>query len=429
MIDPKLVREAPDRVKAMLEARNSKADLEGLIRADGERRATQVKVDALRADKNRLAEEYGKMAREGKKGSPAAAKSMEEMKRLDEELKGLEETLTRAEAEYDRLVLTLPNFPHESVPVGKSAADNKQVKSWGEPRKFGFKAKPHWELGESLGLLDLGRAAKIAGSRFPLFTGRGARIVRGLINFMLDLHTTKHGYTEVSPPVLVNADSMRCTGQLPLLDEDMFRTREPDAFYLVPTAEVCIVNIHRDEILDGAKLPIKYVGYTQSFRRESGSYGKEIRGIIRQHQFDKVEMIQFVKPEDSLKAHEEMAAHSMAVLEALGLPYRLMLLCTAEMSQASMKTYDPELWMPGMNAWIEIASVSTCSDYQARRGQIRFRREPNAKAELVHILNGSGVAVGRCFAALLENYQREDGSIEIPSALQSFVGGLSVISK
>ena len=427
MIEPRLVKDEPDRVRAMLKARKSVVDFDTLAKADANRRAVQVKADALRAEKNAAAEKFGQMKRKGEGDTAEAKALMERMKELDACLKGLEVEQPKAEAEFMAQMLLVPNFPHESVPPGTGEADNKEVKRWGEPRKHGFKPKPHWEIGEALGLIDLARASKIAGSRFPLFTGRGARLMRGLTNFMLDLHTKNHGYTEVSPPVLANLASVTTAAQYPIHDMEMFRTRDPDELYLIPTAEVSLANIHREEILEGSRLPLKYVAYTLSFRREAGSHGKDVRGLIRNHQFDKVELFQYARPEDSIAALEEMLGHSTAVLEALEIPYRVMLLCPPEASLASHKTYDPEAWMPAQDKYREIASVSTCSDFQARRGQIRFKRDAKSKTELVHTLNGSGLAVGRTFVALLENFQNADGSVAIPERLRPYMDGLDVI--
>jgi seryl-tRNA synthetase len=422
MIDPKIVREKAEIIREMLINRRSAIDFDSIIAADKARRGIQVNADELRAIKNSCAEQYGRMKRTGTADSPEGSALMEKMKSADEDLKLLETRQGQAEEAWMDILLRIPNVPHESVPVG-GPDTNHQVRTGGVRREFGFKPKSHWEIAEALGLIDFARAAKIAGARFTLFTGAGARLERALIQFMLDLHTGKHGYTEMAPPILLSPASMLATGQLPVLDEDMYKTREPDGMYLNPTAEVPLANIHREEILDGNRLPIKYVAYLPSFRREAGTYGKETRGLIRQHQFDKVELFQFVKPEDTLTALEEMSGHASAVLDALGLYYRVMLLATGDMSQASMKTYDPEVWMPGMNSFVEIASWSTCGDYQARRGQIRFRREAKSKAELVHTLNGSGLAVGRTFAAVLENNQQEDGSVTIPEVLRPYMGG------
>jgi seryl-tRNA synthetase len=426
MIDPKLVREKPELVREMLINRGSAIDFDAVMGADKARRGIQVNADELRALRNASAEQYGKMKKAGTADSPEGIALMEKMKKAGDDLALLEARQTQAEEAWTNVLLRIPNIPHESVPVGGPEA-NKEVRRVGTPREFEFKPKPHWEIAEALGLVDFPRAAKIAGARFTLFTGTGARLERAIIQFMLDLHTQKHGYTEMAPPIVVKPESMLATGQLPVLDEDMYRTREPDVLYLNPTAEVPLANIHREEILDGTRLPIKYAAYLPSFRREAGTYGKETRGLIRQHQFDKVEMFWFVKPEESLNVLEEMAGHGEAVLKALGLSYRVMLLATGDMSQASMKTYDPEVWMPGMNSFVEIASWSTCGDYQARRGQIRFRRDATSKAELVHTLNGSGLAVGRTFAAILENFQEADGSVTIPEILRPYMGGLAAI--
>jgi len=429
VIDPKVLRDEPDRVRRMLAQRNSKVDFDALRAADDARRTNQVRADDLRARRNTGAERYGKLKKAGGADSPEGRSLMAEMRKLDADLVEAAKAQSVAEAAWQDLVLLVPNLPHETTPVGKSDDDNVEVRKWGTPREFDFAAKPHWEIGEKLGILDFERATKIAGSRFSLFLGSGARLARALIQFMLDLHTTKHGYTEVATPILLRTETLLGCGQLPSLADEMYHLPAPDDLWLNPTAEVPIINIHREEILDGSLLPIKYAGYLPSFRREAGAAGKDTRGLIRVHQFDKVEMIQFVRPEDSLAAHEDMIRHSEAVLQALELPYRLMLLCTASVSQASAKTYDPEVWFPGQNQFREIASVSTCTDYQARRAQIRFRREKGGKAELVHTLNGSGLAVGRTFAAILENFQQADGSVTIPAALRPYMGGLSSIKK
>ncbi|MEK7477287.1 MAG: serine--tRNA ligase [Candidatus Coatesbacteria bacterium] len=427
MIDPKLLKDSPDKVREMLTQRNAKVEFGALKAADDARRVSQIRADELRAKRNTSAQEFGKLKKAGTADSPEGKALMDSMRGMDAAMVEAAKVQADAEAAYHELVMLVPNMPHETTPVGKSGDDNVEVRKWGTPREFDFTAKPHWDICESLGLVDFERAIKISGARFTLFTGQGARLERALIQFMLDLHTTKHGYTEVSPPILVRSESLEGTGQLPNLREEMYHIPAPDDLWLNPTAEVPIANIHREEILDGARLPVKYVGYLPSFRREAGAAGRDTRGLLRVHQFDKVEMFQFVRPEDSIAAHEEMVGHAEAVLKALELPYRLMLLCTADISQASMKTYDPEVWMPGQRQYREIASVSTCSDYQARRAQIRFRREAGGKAELVHTLNGSGLAVGRTFAALLENFQQADGSVVLPDAIRPYMGGLSIL--
>lgn len=424
MIDPKLLRENPERLQGILKSRNSTVDFPALMKADVDRRALQLRVDELRAKKNTGAEQFGKLKKSGSGDSPEGVALMAAMRETDIALNDLERQRTAAETAFMELMLRVPNVPHDSVPVGTSTEKNVRVRTWGTPRQFSFAPKPHWEIGEALGILDLPRAAKMSGARFPLFIGQGAYLMRALIHFMLDMHTTAHGYTEAQPPLLVRPETLQNTGQLPLLAADMYSTQPPDELWLIPTAEVALVNIHQGEILDGAALPVKYVGYTPCFRREAGSHGRDIRGLIRQHQFDKVEMVQFVKPEDSLAALEEMTGHAEAILKGLELPYQLMLLGTADMSLASMKTYDPEVWMAGQKAFREISSCSTCGDFQARRAQIRFRRDAKSKPELVHTLNGSGLAVGRTFAAILENFQNEDGTVTVPEHLRPFMGGV-----
>jgi len=428
MIDIAAVRENPELVRKMLGDRRSSVDFERLAAVDKDRRSLQVEVDTLRSEKNKDAESYGKLKRAGTADSSEGQDLLAKMKAVDGKLVELESRLKEAVSVFDGLFMQLPNIPHPSVPIGSSEKDNVEVKRSGAPRVFDFKPAAHWDIGETNGVFNLSRASKLAGSRFPLYTDQGARLVRGLINFMLDLHGKK-GYTEIWPPVLVNKESMTATGQLPLLESEMFKTQEPDSYYLIPTAEVPLVNIHRNEVIDQSKLPIKYAGYSLSFRREAGSYGKEIRGLIRQHQFDKVELVQFVRPEDSLSALEGLVSDAVCVLEALGLPYRVTALCTADLSFASMKTYDLEVWMPGQDAYVEISSCSSCGDFQARRAGIRFRREPKAKAEFLHTLNGSGVAVGRTVAAILENFQENDGSVRIPEQLQPYFGAPSITRK
>jgi seryl-tRNA synthetase len=317
-------------------------------------------------------------------------------------------------------MLTLPNLPAPSVPVGSSAAENKEVRRWGDPRRFDFPAKNHWDIGEELGILDFARAAKIAGARFALYKGAGARLERALINFMLDLHTREHGYTEVLPPFLVNRAAMTGTGQLPKFEEDLFRIADPD-FFLIPTAEVPVTNIHREEMLECEQLPIRYVAYTPCFRREAGSYGQDVRGLIRQHQFNKVELVKFTEPERSYDELETLVNDAEKVLQLLQLPYRVVELCTGDLGFASAKTYDLEVWLPGQTAYREISSCSNFEDFQARRAQIRYRKETKGKPVFVHTLNGSGLAVGRTLVAVLENYQQKDGSVVIPEVLRPYM--------
>ncbi len=427
MIDPKLIREEPDRVRAGLKSRNSKLDLDSVIKADEDRRKAQVGVDEMRAKKNAESEKFGKLKREGKGDTDEARAIVAAMQRLDADLTQATETLTAAEQAHRDLILRIPNLPDPLTPVGASSADNVQVRTWGTPRTLDFKPLPHWELGEKLGILDFEGGTKIAGARFTVLKGAGARLNRALIQFMLDLHTTKHGYTEITPPNLSLPASEEAAGHLPFIAEDMYHL--PEDLYLIGTAEVPLLNMHRDSVLDVAKLPMKYVAYTPCYRKEAGAAGKDTRGLIRQHQFEKVEMFQFVKPEDAAKTHEEMTGHAEAVLQALNLPYKLMALCTADISSAMNRTFDPEVWLPGQNEWREISSISNAGDFQSRRAQIRFKRDPKAKPELVHTLNGSGLAVGRTLVAVLENYQTADGSVTVPDVLRPYMGGLTVITK
>ncbi len=427
MLDPKYLKDDPENLRAILAGRGSVVDFDRLLAADGARRKLQASVDALRARKNEGATAYGRHKKAGTAESPEAIELLASMRELDQSLAAMERDQEQAETAFRDLFLLVPNIPHESVPVGAAEKEGRELRRWGKPRDFDFKPLPHYEIGEKLGILDFERASRMSGSRFTLFVGKGAALERALIQFMLDLHVREHGYTEISAPILVKGKALEGTGQLPLLANDMYRTEGNDDLWLEPTAEVPLVNIHRDEILDGERLPLKYCAYMPSFRKEAGSYGKDVRGLIRQHQFDKVEMVQFVKPEDSIAALEEMTGHAEAVLKALNLPFRTMLLCTGDMSLASHRTHDPEVWMPGQNAFREISSCSTCSDFQARRAQIRFRRDRKSKVELVHTLNGSGIAVGRAFAAVLENCQNRDTSVTIPEVLRPYMGGLESI--
>ena len=429
MIDPKVLREEPDRLRAALKNRKSKVDLDAVLAADERRRKLQVQVDDLRSAKNAKAEAFGQHKRNKTGESPEAVALMAEMKTLDQQLPELEHQRTAAEDAYNALALSIPNLPDAAVPVGASSADNVKVRSWGTPRTFSFKPLPHWEVGEKLGLIDMERATKISGARFPLLLGAGARLSRALTQFMLDLHTTKHGYVEMAPPLLTKPSSEEAAGHIPFVTEDMYHVPAPEDLYMIGTGEVPLLNFHRDEILDNAKLPLKYVAYTPCFRKEAGAAGKDTRGLIRVHQFEKVEMFQFTRPEDSAAAHQEMVGHAEAVLQALNLPYQLMQLCTADISSAMVATFDPEVWLPGQNEWREISSVSSAGDFQARRAQIRFKRDAKSKAELVHTLNGSGLAVGRTFVAVLENYQEADGSLTIPDVLRPYMGGLEKITK
>jgi len=429
VLDLKFVRENADLIRRKLSERGVAFDLDELLRCDLERRRLLVEVEQLKHLRNVVSEKVGELKRQGQDASAEVAQMREvsaRIKKLDEEVKLHEERL-------QNLLLLIPNIPHESVPIGIGSEDNVEVRRWGEPRVYDFKPKPHWELGEELGILDLGRAAKLSGSRFAVLKGAGALLERALINYMLDLHVREHGYIEVFPPLLVNANTMLGTGQLPKFEEELFRTfrveEENGRLYLIPTAEVPVVNFHRDEILPPGTLPLNYVAYTPCFRREAGSYGKDVRGIMRQHQFNKVELVMLVEPERSYEALETLTHHAEEVLKRLGIPYRVVALSTGDLGFASTKTYDIEVWIPSQEAYREISSCSNCEDFQARRASIRFRRSPKASAEYVHTLNGSGLAVGRTWIAVVENYQQGDGSILIPEVLRPYMNGLERIAK
>jgi seryl-tRNA synthetase len=422
MLDVKVLREDLTRVKERMATRGTEIDWDEFVYLDQQRRDTLARVEKLKERKNRLSGEIGKV----KKSGGDATVLMREVEEVSEMIRKGEEPLAEIEARFEKFMLTVPNLPEPSVPVGRSAAENKEVHRWGDPPQFDFPAKNHWDIGEELGILDFSRAAKIAGARFALYKDAGARLERALINFMLDLHTQKHGYREVLPPFLVNRDAMTGTGQLPKFEEDLFRVSEPD-FFLIPTAEVPVTNIHREEILERGQLPILYVAYTPCFRREAGSYGQDVRGLIRQHQFNKVELVKFTEPERSYEELEKLVADAETVLQQLRLPYRVVELCTGDLGFAAAKTYDLEVWLPGQSAYREISSCSNFEDFQARRAQIRYRKEPKGKPIFVHTLNGSGLAVGRTLVAVLENYQQKDGSVVIPEILRPYMGGLNRI--
>jgi seryl-tRNA synthetase len=416
MIDPKLLRFTPDVVADAMRRRHKTFDVTTLTSLEERRRAALTRVETLKAERNAVS---GQIAELKRKKEDATAQ-IEAMRRLGDEIKALDEEAAREEQEFMELLMAIPNIPDASVPDGADAEDNVVVRVWGEPTAFDFPAKPHWELGANLGLLDFERAAKIAQSRFSLFAGLGSKLERSLMMFMMNLHVEEHGYTEFWPPFCVAPESLRASGQLPKFEEDLFRLRE--GLYLAPTSEVQLTNLHRDEILDGATLPRYYTAYSPCFRAEAGAAGQESRGLIRQHQFDKVEMYKFVTPEASMDELETLTSNAEDVLQRLGLPYRVVLLCAGDMGFSAVKTYDLEVWMPGMGKYVEISSCSNCGDFQARRGNIRFRREPGAKPELLHTLNGSGLAIGRTWAAVVENYQQADGAIRIPDTLQALFG-------
>jgi seryl-tRNA synthetase len=423
MLDIKLIREKPDFVRQRLatRGRGDEARIAEIATLDEQRRKLVSESDNLKAERNTVSKQIGALK---SKGQDASAQ-MTAMKQVGERIASLDTEVAAMDAKLQDILLMIPNLPHEGVAVGKEAADNPEVKRWGEAPKFVFQPKAHWDIGEKLGILDFARAAKISGSGFILFKGAGARLERALINFLLDLHTGEHGYTEVFPPFLINRNAMIGTGQLPKFEEDMYRLRDEE-MYLAPTAEVPVANIHRDEILREEQLPIYYCAYTPCFRREAGAAGKQTRGMIRVHQFDKVEMIKFVKPENSYEELEKMLANAERVLQLLGLHYRVVLLCTGDVGFASAKTYDIEVWAPGQNAYLEVSSCSNCEDFQARRANIKFKGA-DGKNRLVHILNGSGTALARLYIALLETYQQADGSVKIPELLVPYMGGLREI--
>ena len=418
MLDVKLLRDDLARVKERVATRGTEIDWGEFASLDRERRDALANLERLKEKKNRLSGEIGKL----KKSGGNASLLMREVEEVSEAIRIGEGPLASIEARFEKFMLTVPNLPESSVPVGRSAAENKEVRRWGDPAKFDFQPKNHWDIGEELGILDFARAAKIAGARFAIYKDAGAQLERALINFMLDLHTRKHGYREVLPPFLVNRDAMTGTGQLPKFEEDLFRISEPELF-LIPTAEVPVTNIHREEILEREQLPIRYVAYTPCFRREAGSYGQDVRGLIRQHQFNKVELVKFTEPELSYAELEELVNDAEAVLQSLKLPYRVIELCTGDLGFVAAKTYDLEVWLPGQSAYREISSCSNFEDFQARRAQIRYRKEKKGKPIFVHTLNGSGLAVGRTLVAVLENYQQKDGSVMIPDALRSYMAG------
>jgi seryl-tRNA synthetase len=423
MLDAKFVLENLESVQNRLAARGPRISLEEFVRVSGEKKEVLKKVEDLRAQKNKASEEVSRLKKEGKDASPLIA----DMRKVGDEIAGLDEKLKVFEEELKTTLLNIPNIPHESVPVGRGTENNKEVRRFGSRPEFGFMPQAHWDVGEKLGILDFERAAKITGSRFTVYFGAGARLERALIGFMLDMHTRERGFTEVLPPFIANAESLTGTGNLPKFKEDLFKLEGFD-WYLIPTAEVPLTNIYRNEILDGGSLPKRFVAYTPCFRSEAGSYGKDVRGLIRQHQFNKVEMMIFSRPEGSYNELEYMTASAEEVLRRLGLHHRVVLLATGDMGFASAKTYDLEVWMPSRDGFMEISSCSNCVDFQARRSNIRFRREPKGKPEFVHTLNGSGLAVGRTVSAILENYQQADGSVVVPEALRAYMDGLERIS-
>ena len=416
MLDIKFIRSNPDLVKKAMKNRNANLDsmVDEVIEIDAERRNLMVEMESEKARQNDVSKKIPQMKKEGKD----TAEIMKEMKTLSEKISYLRAKISELEEKQRQILLSIPNVPHESVPVGKDDSENVEVRRWGEPRKD--QVLPHWEIGKKLGILDPETAAKITGTRFHVYKGMGARLERSVINFFLNTHTSK-GYTEILPPFIVNSDSMTGTGQLPKFKEDAFKLENGD-YYLVPTAEVPVTNMHRNEILDGTKLPIKYCAYTACFRAEAGSAGRDTRGLIRQHQFNKVELVKFVRPENSYDELEKLTADAENLLQLLKIPYRVVCLSTGDLGFSSAKTYDIEVWMPSYGRYVEISSCSNFEDYQARRLQARFKDSPKDKAQFAHTLNGSGLAVGRTVAAILENYQTSEGIVEVPEVLRQYMG-------
>ncbi|SDB90026.1 serine--tRNA ligase [Acinetobacter boissieri] len=422
MIDPKQLRNNIEAVNLALAKRGIQLNVDEWSDLESRRKILQSKTESLQAERNSGAKQVGQI----KKSGGDASEIMARMQAIADEIKAAEVDLSELQSTLEDKLLAIPNLPDDSVPEGKDEADNLEVARWGTPRTFDFEVKDHTDLGEMMGGLEFETATKLTGSRFSVLKGPLARLQRALTQFMLDTHTLKNGYTEAYVPYMVNADSLRGTGQLPKFEEDLFKLQGEKAYYLIPTAEVPITNFVRDEIIDAQRLPLKYTAHTPCFRSEAGSYGRDTRGLIRQHQFDKVEMIQIVKPEDSMQALEDLTSHAEGILQALGLPYRKVLLCGGDIGFSALKTYDLEVWVPSQNTYREISSCSNTGDFQARRMKARYRTEQK-KTEFVHTLNGSGLAVGRTLLAILENYQRADGSIEVPEVLRPYMGGVSFI--
>ena len=418
MLDLRMIRQNPERIREALRKRGEEAPLEELLVLDEKRRSILTDVEKLKAKRNEVSDEVARRKREKEDAQELIA----EMQVVSRQIKDFDEELREADGKIQDYLLRIPNIPHESVHVGTSEDDNMEIRRWGDQTKFDFEPLPHWELGVNLDIIDFERAGKVTGSRFYFLKGAGARLERALMNFMLDLHTTEHGYREIFPPFMVNQASATGTGQLPKFGEDMFKLEGLD-YYLIPTAEVPVTNLYRDEILSMEDLPIYHVAYSACFRSEAGSAGRDTRGLVRVHQFNKVELVKFVLPENSYDELEKLTNDAETVLQKLGIPYRVSQMCTADLGFTAAKKYDPEVWMPSYGRYVEISSCSNFEDFQARRANIRFRRDKGAKPEFVHTLNGSGIAVGRCLAAVMENYQQEDGSIVIPEVLRPYMGG------
>ena len=423
MLDLRFVRDNFELVQKSIQDRHAKVDLNSFSQLDQKRRQVLPELESLRNQRNSVSAQVGQMKKSGQDPAPVFA----QMKEVGSRIKELEQELTGIDQELERLLYTVPNLPHESVPVGGGEEDNPVVSTWGSPPEFDFPPLNHWDIGEALGILDFERAARMTGARFALLKGDGALLERALINFMLEVHCTEHGYTEVLPPFMVNSQAMTGTGQLPKFAEDLFKLEGTD-YWLIPTAEVPVTNLHMEEILAGESLPLKYTAYTPCFRAEAGSHGKDVRGLIRLHQFNKVELVRFTRPEDSFEHLEELTAHAEEILRRLGLPYRKIVLCTGDLGFSAAKTYDLEVWLPGQGKYREISSCSNFLDFQARRAGIRFKDKGQKGTSLVHTLNGSGLAVGRTLVAVLENYQQADGSVVIPQALRPYMRGKTQIT-
>jgi seryl-tRNA synthetase len=422
MLDIRWIRSNADEVRQFLADRNNDLDIGPLLGLDEERRLLLTETEELKARRNEGSRKVGAARARGEDASAA----MEEMRVIGDRIKDIDARISEIDEKISDMLLSIPNRPHDSVPVGKDENDNPEVRRWGEPKQFSFEPKPHWDLGEALGILDFEKGASLAQSRFTVLKGLGARLERALLNFMLDLHTEKHGYLEVQPPFMVSSKTMRGTGQLPKFADDLYKC-ENDDLWLIPTAEVPLTNLHAEEILDEGQLPLYYTAYTPCFRREAGAYGRDVRGMLRQHQFDKVEMVKISSQEASYDELEKMTDNAEEVLRALGIPHRTICLCTGDMGFGASKTYDVEVWLPSQHKYREISSCSNCEDFQARRMNTRFRPADGGKPRFVHTLNGSGIAIGRALIAVLENFQREDGSIGIPEVLVPYMGGVTEI--
>lgn len=422
MLDIKRIRSNPEEITTALGKRKGSFPIDKVLELDEKRRNIIIEVEEMKAEQNKVSKQVPMLKKEGKDVTEVFA----QMKQLSDKVKELDVELKELDDEIKRTLLQIPNTPHESVVEGSSDEDNIEIRKWGEPKEFTFEPKAHWDLGMDLDILDFERAAKITGARFTVFKGLGAKLERSLINFMLEVHTAEHGFTEMSTPYMVNRDSMIGTGQLPKFEDDMFHLPVKD-YFLVPTAEVPLTNLLRDEIIDEKSLPIYYTAYTPCFRQEAGSAGRDTRGLIRNHQFDKVELVKFTNREDSYEELEKLTHCAEQILQKLGLPYRTVMLSTGDLGFSSAKTYDLEVWMPSYNRYVEISSCSNFEDFQARRANIRYRREDNGKVEYLHTLNGSGLAVGRTLAAVLENYQNEDGSVTIPDAIKHYFNGIDIV--